>query len=254
MTTHIQVPFQGTTLVIVEHHREPYTPLKPIVEGMGLDWRGQHQKLRLNASRWGMEVIPIPSKGGPQPAACIPLRKLAGWLMTLHPSRVRTHLRERVLAWQNECDDALWAYWNQGARLPDKSGVSEALDAHIRRLAARLAMTQYDSIRALLAECAADNLACGASEADCMGYVEAMAGTAGGVAIVNVRDLKDVVAGAEQVIQSAAQSIAALRRVEARSGLQIAPRLSSQRGVKPQFRKLDRLVQQVLERISGDDD
>ncbi len=34
----LPVPFHGNPLYIVEHNGEPYTPMKPIVEGMGLDW------------------------------------------------------------------------------------------------------------------------------------------------------------------------------------------------------------------------
>ena len=32
----ITVPFHGAELYVVEHNGQPYTPMKPIVEGMGL--------------------------------------------------------------------------------------------------------------------------------------------------------------------------------------------------------------------------
>lgn len=115
MTKPIKVPFHGATLYVVDHNGEPYTPLKPIVEGIGIQWHGQLEKLKANDVRWGIQVICIPSRGGKQEAACIPLRKLAGWLMTLHPSRVKPELRDKITAYQNECDDALWKYWSEGA-------------------------------------------------------------------------------------------------------------------------------------------
>lgn len=114
MSKPIKVPFHGATLYVVDHNGEPYTPLKPIVEGMGLDWEAQHRKFQANAERWGISLKEIPSRGGKQEAACIPLRKLAGWLMTLHPSRVKPELRDKITAYQNECDDALWKYWSEG--------------------------------------------------------------------------------------------------------------------------------------------
>lgn len=114
MSKPIKVPFHGSTLYIVEHNGEPYTPLKPIVEGIGLDWTRQYRKVTADMVRWGIAVKAIPSRGGKQEAACIPLRKLAGWLMTLHPSRVKPELRDKITAYQNECDDALWKYWNEG--------------------------------------------------------------------------------------------------------------------------------------------
>ena len=33
----ITVPFHSAELYLVEHEGQPYTPMKPIVEGMGLD-------------------------------------------------------------------------------------------------------------------------------------------------------------------------------------------------------------------------
>ncbi len=60
----ITVPFHGTELYVVEHNGQPYTPMKPIVEGIGLDWGGQHKKVAANESRWGISVMEIPSAGG----------------------------------------------------------------------------------------------------------------------------------------------------------------------------------------------
>lgn len=40
------VPFHGDSLYVVNHNREPYVPMKPIVEGMGLDWKTQYRKLK----------------------------------------------------------------------------------------------------------------------------------------------------------------------------------------------------------------
>jgi hypothetical protein len=46
---------------------------------------------------------------------CIPLRKLPGWLMSIEPGKVKdAAVRSRVIQYQNECDDALWQYWNDG--------------------------------------------------------------------------------------------------------------------------------------------
>lgn len=65
---------------------EPYTPMKPIVEGMGLDWMGQYTKLKQRFAK-GIEEISIPTTGGMQKMICLALRKLNGWLNTISPSR-----------------------------------------------------------------------------------------------------------------------------------------------------------------------
>lgn len=110
----ITVPFHGADLYVVEHNGQPYTPMKPIVEGMGIDWKGQHAKLAANEARWGMEEISIPTAGGVQVMACIALRKLFGWLAGIHVGKIKAEIRPAVLTYQNECDDVLWQYWNEG--------------------------------------------------------------------------------------------------------------------------------------------
>lgn len=111
------IPFRNNELLLVEHGGEPFVPMKPVVEGMGLTWASQTVKLNSNRGRWGVSMIEIPSAGGAQSYLCIPLRKLVGWLNTIHANKVRPELREGVIAYQNECDDALWAYWNEGVAI-----------------------------------------------------------------------------------------------------------------------------------------
>ncbi|WP_052263556.1 phage antirepressor N-terminal domain-containing protein [Comamonas thiooxydans] len=110
----IIVPFHGAELYVVAHKGQPYTPMKPIVEGMGIDWKGQHAKLAANDARWGMVEITIPTAGGMQVMSCLPLRKLFGWMTGLHVGKIKEELRPAVTMYQNECDDVLWSYWNEG--------------------------------------------------------------------------------------------------------------------------------------------
>ncbi|WP_169531563.1 phage antirepressor N-terminal domain-containing protein [Azotobacter chroococcum] len=108
------IPFRQAKLLLVDQGGEPFVPMKPVVEGMGLSWASQTVKLNGNQARWGVSIIEIPSSSGIQSYLCIPLRKLFGWMNTIHPSKVRKDLRDGIIAYQNECDDVLWAYWNEG--------------------------------------------------------------------------------------------------------------------------------------------
>lgn len=117
------IPFRKAELLLVDHAGEPFVPMKPVVEGMGLSWASQTVKLNSDKARWGVSMIETPSAGGIQPYLCIPLRKLFGWLNSIHASKVRLDLRDNIIAYQNECDDVLWAYWNEGRaiRTDDRS-------------------------------------------------------------------------------------------------------------------------------------
>ncbi|MBD3609384.1 MAG: phage antirepressor N-terminal domain-containing protein [Gammaproteobacteria bacterium] len=114
MNTLKTVQFHGQELFLIEHNGEPYTPMKPIVEGMGLTWRTQQRKFAQNDTRWGMVMMTIPSAGGDQKALCMPLRKLPAYLSSINPKKVKQELRPRIEMYQAECDDALWHYWNDG--------------------------------------------------------------------------------------------------------------------------------------------
>lgn len=109
----INVPFHGDSLYVVNYNGQPYVPMKPIVEGMGLTWQSQFEKLKQRFSK-GITEIVIPSKGGEQSMLCLALRKLAGWLHTISPNKVKPEIRDKVIRYQEECDDVLYEYWTTG--------------------------------------------------------------------------------------------------------------------------------------------
>lgn len=115
MSALMTVPFHGANLMLVEHEGQPFVPMRPVAEGMGIDWSAQRKKLVKTGKRWGVALIATPSGSGEQDVICIPLRKLPGWLSTMEPSRVKSDAaREKIEMFQEECDDALWQYWNDG--------------------------------------------------------------------------------------------------------------------------------------------
>ncbi|HEJ9739945.1 phage antirepressor N-terminal domain-containing protein [Proteus mirabilis] len=121
----INVPFHGNNLCVVNYNGEPYVPMKPIVEGMGLTWQSQFEKLKQRFSK-GITEIVIPSKGGEQSMLCLALRKLAGWLHTISPNKVKPEIRDKVIKYQEECDDVLYEYWTTGeVKKKHKSTVQE---------------------------------------------------------------------------------------------------------------------------------
>jgi hypothetical protein len=111
--TTINVPFHGADLFVVNHDGEPYTPMRPIIDGMGLTYQGQAEKLKSRFAK-GVREIMIPTKGGEQTMLCLALRKLNGWLQTISPNKVKPEIREKVIQYQDECDDVLYDYWTKG--------------------------------------------------------------------------------------------------------------------------------------------
>ena len=111
--TTINVPFHGNNLCIVNHDGRPYVPMKPIVEGMGLSWEPQLRKLNQRFTK-GMIKMVIPSIGGAQETVCLAMHKLTGWLFSIMPNKVKPEIRDKVIQYQEECDDVLYEYWTTG--------------------------------------------------------------------------------------------------------------------------------------------
>lgn len=111
----INVPFHGDTLYIVNYEGTAQVPMRPVVEGMGLDWASQFTKIkqRFNTSV-AMITMQLPGDKQRREVVCLSLRKLPGWLHTINVGKVRAELREKVARYQEECDDVLYEYWTKG--------------------------------------------------------------------------------------------------------------------------------------------
>ena len=107
----VPVSFHKDTLYCIEHEGQPFTPVKPIVENLGLSWGTQGPKLSENRERYGYLLIKIPTPGGLQEMGCIPVRKVTAFLYSINANKVRPDLRDKLIQYQEECDDVLWEYW-----------------------------------------------------------------------------------------------------------------------------------------------
>ena len=109
------VTFHGDTIFCLDYQNQPYTPMRPIVENMGLDWSAQAAKFRANKERWTVVIITtVAQDGNEREMLCMPVRKLPSYLNSINPRKVRPELRAKIELYQAESDDALWNYWMHG--------------------------------------------------------------------------------------------------------------------------------------------
>lgn len=144
MNKSITVPFHGNTLYVIDNSGQPVVPMKPLIEGMGLAWQPQHRKLsesRLSTCVTEM-VMQMPGDDQRRSVTCLPLRKLPGWLMSIQPGKIKNlEVRARVIQYQDECDDVLWRYWNEGVAVNQRrlTGLTPAQQRHIQNCVTDLA-------------------------------------------------------------------------------------------------------------------
>lgn len=116
------IPFHTDTVYLVEHDGQPYVPVRPIIENIGIDWATQSVKLNNQKERWSVGLVPTVAGDGKQrEMLCLPLRKLAGFLYNINSDLVRPDLKEKVMMYQNECDEVLWNYWTKGVAVNDST-------------------------------------------------------------------------------------------------------------------------------------
>jgi len=151
----IPVSFHGDTLVLAEQDGEPFVAMKPVVDNMGLDWKSQHTKLSEKFGSTMVEITIVAEDGKQRGMSCLSLRKFPAWLYSINPNKVKPELREKIVRYQEECDDVLWQYWTQGyvertgAKRPT---VSQQLSAHgvLMRLVDKLEAEHHPEKRGLL--------------------------------------------------------------------------------------------------------
>ena len=64
------------------------------------------------------------------------LKKFPAWLYSVNPSKVAPELREKIVRYQETCDEVLWQYWTQGyaGRPTLAPTIDQQLRAHQLRL------------------------------------------------------------------------------------------------------------------------
>lgn len=137
----INVPFHGADLYVVSIGGEVFTPMRPIIDGMGMTYQGQVEKLKSRFSK-GVREILIPTKGGEQTMLCLALRKLNGWLQTISPNKVKPEIRDKVIQYQEECDDVLYEYWTKGQVINPRKAV--------KTLPGKITADQQEAIKQLV--------------------------------------------------------------------------------------------------------
>lgn len=149
------VPFYEDTVVLVGKDNEPLVSMKPIVINMGLDWKSQHAKVTERFSSVMVEITTTGGDGKQYAMTCLPLRKLPAWLYSISPNKVKPELRDKIIRYQEECDDALWNYWSKRSNghigLPNITQ-QIALSRHRIALLKELQRTRNRVIRATIQE------------------------------------------------------------------------------------------------------
>lgn len=108
----IPVHFHDDTVFLVERNGEPYTPVRPFCDALGLNWAAQTIKLNQRFKTTVSLIETVASDGKKREMLCLPLRKLPAYLYSIDPEKVKPAIRAKVELYQGECDEVLWRHWS----------------------------------------------------------------------------------------------------------------------------------------------
>ena len=97
--------------LIRSHDGEDMVAVKPISEALGLDWAGQYKKISNDLERLNCRHMSIVAEDGKQrEMLCIPIKKVAIWLCSINPKKVKEKYKATVIAFQEELQHVLYSY------------------------------------------------------------------------------------------------------------------------------------------------
>lgn len=102
------------SLAVFREDEQDWVPLKPVCEGLGLNWAGERSRLK-HDSKFTCRFMRLDGSGGrTREFLCLPVYQLVGWLVSINADRVRESGREMVKQFQQESLEALFGYWRGG--------------------------------------------------------------------------------------------------------------------------------------------
>lgn len=111
------IDFHGAKLIAIAGDRPESTlvAMKSIVEGMGLDWGGQHKKMLAHPvlnTCISVKETQMPGDDQVREHTFLSLEMMNFWLATIHPDRIKDQtVRARVIEYQTECARVLFNHF-----------------------------------------------------------------------------------------------------------------------------------------------
>lgn len=123
---HIEVvKFNDAQIICVMIKGEPHVLVNSIIDNIGLNDKTAretiNEKFKSHAALWRCGSVNFPNPHRPNlglnPGTTyltLPVRKIAAWLYSISPNKVSEKTREKLIAFQEHCDDVLYEHFFGG--------------------------------------------------------------------------------------------------------------------------------------------
>jgi len=125
----MRIDFHNDRIFLVEQDGEPYVPVRPVTDNLGLAWKPQYMKLMSNQKRWSVTImVTVALDGKQRDMVCMPLKKYPAFINSIAPRKCKRQIRAKLEAYQEESDNAMWDYWSKGKAVNPRLVESDADD------------------------------------------------------------------------------------------------------------------------------
>ncbi len=132
----VHVPFHGDNILSIETPDGVFIPVLPLCERFGVARQPQQRKIQAASERWSGTMLMLETPAGERETLCLPVTKIAGWLATINPNKVKPEVREALISYQREADMVLDRHFRLRAReTASKLDLAEAEALRCRKLA-----------------------------------------------------------------------------------------------------------------------
>lgn len=113
----VKFNFHGDELDVVPGDGEAHVVVRRVCEALGVAFQPQLEKLRNDQSVVITMIVTTGPDGKRYETSCLDVRSLPLWLATIHPSKVRASVREKLVTYKRECAAVLADHF-LGRRVP----------------------------------------------------------------------------------------------------------------------------------------
>lgn len=107
-----RIPFYDTELLVERDEQgNGWVAVKPICDAIGLNNKGQQEKLSLDPKFSCVDIHMTGADGKTYEMFCVPVSQLNGWLYTINVNKVSPKAQRKLLVYQQECQDVLFRYF-----------------------------------------------------------------------------------------------------------------------------------------------
>jgi hypothetical protein len=122
----VHIPFHGDDVLTVSVDGQPEIIMKPVLEGLGLDYWAQVRKLRDRSWATTASRAVVAADGKTRDMITCDIRTFLMLLATIDENRVAAEVRPKLVIYQAEVADAIEAYWTKGVAINPRVSHEEA--------------------------------------------------------------------------------------------------------------------------------